>query len=95
MTSAGVARSLSQFDTKTFLSTIDGGRKMADFAKKRAIFTQGDSSDAVFYIRKGKVRLTVVATSGKEATTGILNEGDFFGDTGNDGSLSAGPNASA
>jgi CRP-like cAMP-binding protein len=75
-----VARNLSQFDTKTFLSTIDGGRKIADFAKKRAIFIQGDLSEAVFYIRKGKVRLTVVAEGGKEATTGILNEGDFFGE---------------
>ena len=80
MTSVGVAKNLSQFDTKTFLSTINGGRKIEAFAKKRAIFTQGDSSDAVFYIRKGKVRLTVVAESGKEATTGILNEGDFFGE---------------
>jgi CRP-like cAMP-binding protein len=80
MTSAGVARKISQFDTKTFLSTIDSGRKMAAFTKKRAIFIHGDSSDAVFYIRKGKVKLTVVAKSGKEATTGILNEGDFFGE---------------
>jgi CRP/FNR family cyclic AMP-dependent transcriptional regulator len=80
MTSVGVARNLSQFDTKTFLSTIDGGRKIASFTKKQAIFIQGDPSDAVFYIRKGKVRLTVVAKSGKEATTAILNEGDFFGE---------------
>ena len=72
MTSVGVARNLGQFDTRTFLSTIDGGRKIADFAKKRAIFIQGDLSDAVFYIRKGKVRLTVVAKSGKEATTCLL-----------------------
>ena len=80
MTSVGVAKDLSQFDTKTFLSTIDGSRKITDFAKKRVVFIQGDSSDAVFYVRKGKVRLTVVAKSGKEATTGILNEGDFFGE---------------
>jgi CRP-like cAMP-binding protein len=80
MISVGAARNLSQFDTKTFLSTIDGGRKIAAFTKKQAIFIQGDSSDAVFYIRRGRVRLTVVAKSGKEATTGILNEGDFFGE---------------
>jgi len=80
MTSVGVARNLSQFDTGTFLSTIDRGKKIADFAKKGAIFIQGDLSDAVFYIRKGKVRLTIVAKGGKEATTGILNEGDFFGE---------------
>jgi CRP/FNR family transcriptional regulator, cyclic AMP receptor protein len=41
---------------------------------------QGDPSGVVFYIEKGKVRLTVVSKSGKEATIGILNEGDFFGE---------------
>jgi CRP/FNR family transcriptional regulator, cyclic AMP receptor protein len=47
---------------------------------KKRIFAQGESSDAVFYIQKGKVKLTVVSKSGKEATIGILNEGDFFGE---------------
>ena len=74
------AKKLSKFDPKTFLSTIDGGRKIAAFPKKQTIFVQGDSSDAVFYIQKGKVRLTVVSESGKEAIIGILNEGDFFGE---------------
>jgi CRP/FNR family transcriptional regulator, cyclic AMP receptor protein len=70
----------SEFDPKTFLSTIDGGRKIATFSKKQTVFVQGDPSDAVFYIQKGKVTLTVVSKSGKEATIGILNEGDFFGE---------------
>jgi CRP/FNR family cyclic AMP-dependent transcriptional regulator len=74
------AKKLSKFNPKTFLSTINGGRKIAAFPKKQAIFVQGDSSDAVFYIKKGKVKLTVVAKNGKEATIGILNEGDFFGE---------------
>ena len=74
------AKKLSQFDPKTFLSTIDGGRKIEAFLKKQTIFAQGDSSDAVFYVQKGKVRLTVVSKIGKEATIGILNEGDFFGE---------------
>jgi CRP/FNR family transcriptional regulator, cyclic AMP receptor protein len=74
------SKKLIKFDTKTFLSTIDGGRKISAFSKKQAIFVQGDSSDAVFYIQKGKVRLTVVSQTGKEATIGILNEGDFFGE---------------
>ena len=73
-------KKLAKFDIKTFLSTVDGGRKIAEFSKKQAIFVQGDPSDAVFYIQKGKVRLTVVSKSGKEATIGILNEGDFFGE---------------
>ena len=74
------AKKRPKFDAKTFLSTLNGGRKIAAFRKKQTIFVQGDSSDAVFYIQKGKVRLTVVSQSGKEATIGILNEGDFFGE---------------
>jgi CRP-like cAMP-binding protein len=74
------SKKLIQFDPKTFLSTVDGGRKIAVFSNKQTIFVQGDSSDAVFYIQKGKVKLTVVSQIGKEATIGILNEGDFFGE---------------
>jgi len=74
------AKKFSKFNTKTFLSTIDSGRRIEAFHKKQTIFAQGDPSDAVFYIREGKVRLTIVSKSGKEATIGILNEGDFFGE---------------
>jgi len=81
MTPVVAAKKRSKFDPKTFLSTIDGGRKLAAFSKKQPIFVQGDSSDAVFYIQKGKVKLTVVSKSGKEATIGILNEGNFFGES--------------
>jgi CRP/FNR family cyclic AMP-dependent transcriptional regulator len=81
MTLVVPAKKLSKFDPKTFLSTIDGGgRKIAAFPKKKTIFVQGDPSDAVFYIQKGKIKLTVVSKTGKEATIGILNEGDFFGE---------------
>jgi CRP/FNR family cyclic AMP-dependent transcriptional regulator len=73
-------RKLGKFNTETFLSTIDGGRQIRVFSKKQAIFVQGDPSDAVFYIQKGKVRLTVVSKTGREATIGILNDGDFFGE---------------
>jgi CRP/FNR family cyclic AMP-dependent transcriptional regulator len=74
------SKKLIKFDTKTFLSTINGGRKIEAFPKKQTIFAQGDSSDAVFYIQEGKVKLTVVSQTGKEATIGILNKGDFFGE---------------
>ena len=74
------AKKLIKFDSKIFLSTIDGGRKIVAFSKKHTIFDQGDSSDAVFYVQKGKGKLTVVSKIGKEATIGILNEGDFFGE---------------
>src|ERR1700729_1033570 len=74
------SKKLIKFDTKTFLSTINGGRKIEAFPQKQTIFAQGDSSDAVFHIKEGKVKLTVVSQIGKEATIGILNKGDFFGE---------------
>jgi CRP/FNR family transcriptional regulator, cyclic AMP receptor protein len=80
MRSVAAARKRQKFDSHTFLSTIDGGRTIAAFRKKRTIFNQGDSSDAVFYILNGRVRLTVLSKTGKEATIGILKEGDFFGE---------------
>jgi len=80
MTPVPTSKKLSEFNSKTFLSTINGGRKIVALAKKQTIFVQGDPSDAVFYIQEGKVKLTVVSKTGKEATIGILNEGDFFGE---------------
>jgi CRP/FNR family cyclic AMP-dependent transcriptional regulator len=69
-----------EFNPDTFLATIGEGRKNLTFAKKQGIFAQGDPADAVFYIQKGKVKLTVVSKTGREATIGILGEGDFFGE---------------
>jgi CRP/FNR family cyclic AMP-dependent transcriptional regulator len=68
------------FDPNHFLATIGQGRKSLAVARKKRIFTQGDAADAVFYIQKGKVRLTVVSKTGKEATIGILSEENFFGE---------------
>lgn len=70
------------FDPTKFLTSIGEGRKIVSIAKKQTIYAQGAACDAVFYIQKGKVRLTVVAKNGKEATIGILNPGDFFGEGG-------------
>ncbi len=80
MTRLVAGKTLRGFDPKKFLSTMDGGRKIMAFPKNETIFVQGNSSDAVFYIQNGKVKLTVVSKTGKEATIGILNEGDFFGE---------------
>ena len=71
-----------EFDPKKFLATIGDGRKAEAFSRKQIIFTQGDAADALFYIQEGKVKLTVVSKIGKEATLGILSEGDFFGEGG-------------
>ena len=74
------ARKSREFDPSTFLATIGEGRKSLTVSRKQSIFTQGDAADAVFYIQKGKVRLSVVSKTGKEAVLGILSEGNFFGE---------------
>jgi CRP/FNR family transcriptional regulator, cyclic AMP receptor protein len=80
MGSGAASKTKRQFNPRTFLATFGEGRKSLTVAKRQRIFTQGDEADAVFYIQKGKVRLTVVSKTGKEATIGILTEGNFFGE---------------
>jgi CRP-like cAMP-binding protein len=81
MSSAAVAvKKIRSFDPNTFLATIGEGRKNLAISKKQAIFAQGDAADAVFYIQKGRVKLTVVSKAGKEATIGMLGEKNFFGE---------------
>ncbi len=70
------------FNPREFLATIGEGRRIVAVAKKQTIYAQGAACDAVFYIRTGKVKLTVVSKIGKEATLGILSEEDFFGEGG-------------
>jgi len=70
------------FNPQAFISTIGKGRNLVSCQKKNSIFTQGDPTDGLFFVKKGKVRLTVVSEGGKEATLGILSEGDFFGEGG-------------
>ena len=81
------AQELPQFNPLAFLSTIGKGREMLSFQKKNTIFAQGDSTDGLFFIQKGKVRLSVVSERGKEATLAILGERDFFGESGLAGQL--------
>jgi CRP/FNR family cyclic AMP-dependent transcriptional regulator len=69
-----------EFNPDTFLATIGDGRKILSVPKKQMIFAQGDQADAVFYIQKGKVRLTVVSQAGKEATIALVGERNFFGE---------------
>lgn len=77
---SAAAKRKREFDPITFLATIGEGRKSVTVAKKQGIFTQGDAADAIFYIQKGKVRLTVVSKIGKQATIAMLSEGSFFGE---------------
>jgi len=67
-------------DPQSFLAKIGVGKKDVVFPKKQTVFAQGDVADSVFYIQEGKVRLSVVSKIGKEATLGILSEGEFFGE---------------
>jgi CRP/FNR family cyclic AMP-dependent transcriptional regulator len=76
------AKKTRDFDPHAFLATIGEGRNVVTFSRKQTIFTQGDAADAVFFIQQGKVTLTVVSKTGKEATLGILSEGEFFGEGG-------------
>jgi CRP/FNR family cyclic AMP-dependent transcriptional regulator len=75
-----VPKKSRDFDPNTFLATIGEGRKNLAVSKKQVIFAQGDAADAVFYIQKGRVKLTVVSKIGREATIGILGEENFFGE---------------
>jgi CRP/FNR family cyclic AMP-dependent transcriptional regulator len=76
------AKSMRRFDPKAFLATIGDGRKILEFGKGETIFAQGDTADAVFYVQRGKIKLTVVSQTGKEATVGVLGESSFFGEGG-------------
>lgn len=74
------ATRVPSFDPKVFLASIGRGRRILEFHKKLPIFTQGESANAVFYLQKGRIKLTVVSPRGKEATIGMLAAGDFFGE---------------
>jgi CRP-like cAMP-binding protein len=68
------------FNPRSFLAKIGNGKTHTDFAKSQKIFSQGDAADAIFYVQKGKVKLTVVSKQGKEAVIALLGVGDFFGE---------------
>ena len=74
------AKKTRGFDPDTFLATIGDGRKIVSVPAKQVIFAQGDEANSVFYIQKGKVKLTVVSQAGKEATIAIVSERNFFGE---------------
>src|ERR1035437_477958 len=68
------------FDTRTFLSKIVSGKTIGRYRPKKAVFRQGDASNSVFYIEKGKAKLTVLSMRGKEGVIAILGVGDFLGE---------------
>ena len=68
------------FDTQSFLAKVGKGRSIGKYRKGQVVFSQGDAGDAVFYIQKGKAKLTVVSEQGKEAVIAILGTDEFFGE---------------
>jgi CRP/FNR family transcriptional regulator, cyclic AMP receptor protein len=68
------------FDPKSFLAKVGDGRSIDRFGKDQIVFSQGDAADAVFYIQKGKAKVTVVSEQGKEAVVAIFGANEFFGE---------------
>jgi CRP/FNR family cyclic AMP-dependent transcriptional regulator len=68
------------FDPRGFLGRIEAGKTVGRYRKNQKIFSQGDVADGVFFIQKGKVKITVLSGHGKEAVVGIFGEDQFFGE---------------
>jgi CRP-like cAMP-binding protein len=68
------------FDPQVFLATVGLKRTITQCQPDHKIFSQGDPSDAIFYIQKGRVKLTIISEQGKEAVIAILGAGDFLGE---------------
>ncbi len=80
-------RANAPFDAKTLLAKVGNGRTISKYRKNHIVYTQGEPADAVFYIQKGKVKITVISEQGKEAVVAFLGPDDFFGE----GSLAGQP----
>jgi CRP/FNR family transcriptional regulator, cyclic AMP receptor protein len=73
-------KSQTPFDVRSFLSHIGEGRSIKKYKTGEIVFSQGEPADAVFYIQKGKVKITVVSEQGKEAVVAMLEKDHFFGE---------------
>jgi CRP/FNR family transcriptional regulator, cyclic AMP receptor protein len=73
-------RRKAAFEPKTFLAKVGDGKTISKYQKDQVAFSQGNEADAVFYIQKGRIKLTVVSERGKEAVVGILGPNHFFGE---------------
>ena len=73
-------KSKVSFDPKKFLAKVGEGKTITKYRKDKIVFSQGDLADAVFYVQKGKLKLTVISEQGKEAVIAILGPGHFFGE---------------
>jgi CRP-like cAMP-binding protein len=71
---------LPAFDAEAFLTSAGATRRVTTYPKGRVVFAQGQPSDAVMYIQKGSVKISVLSRAGKEAVVAMLGPGDFFGE---------------
>ncbi len=76
-----MARRSKAFDLKALLAKANGGDSVQHYGTNQVIFTQGDPADAAFYIRSGKVKVTVISAQGKEAVVAILGPDEFCGES--------------
>jgi CRP-like cAMP-binding protein len=79
-TPVGNATKVAAFDPRAFLTSVGAGRSSARYGAKEAVYRQGEPADAVFYIEKGEIQLTVVSEQGKEAVVAMLGRGNFIGE---------------
>ena len=70
----------AHFDPAAFLANAGIGKTLHQYSPKAVVFSQGDNAESVFYIHKGRVRLSIVSKQGKEATLGLFGPGDFLGE---------------
>jgi CRP-like cAMP-binding protein len=70
----------ASFNPKSFLAKVGEGRSIGEYRKDQIVFSQGDPADAVFYLQRGKAKVTVLSEQGKEAVVAILGTNDFFGE---------------
>jgi CRP/FNR family cyclic AMP-dependent transcriptional regulator len=83
MQAGGLAMAVKRrlpFDPKSFLAMVGEGRSISKYRKDQVVFSQGDPADSVFYIQKGKVKVSVVSDQGKEAVIAILGAEEFCGE---------------
>jgi CRP/FNR family transcriptional regulator, cyclic AMP receptor protein len=78
--SRGFAKRVKGFDAGVFLATSGIGRTVVHYDVGSTVFSQGDDANSVYYIQKGKVKMAVISSQGKEATVAIMGVGDFVGE---------------
>jgi CRP/FNR family transcriptional regulator, cyclic AMP receptor protein len=70
----------TDFDIEAYLNSAGAGRRMIEVRRDQPFFSQGDPADCVFYLHKGRIKITVVSSGGKEATIRLVGTNDFFGE---------------